>query len=722
MKCEWAVQETDFLGHWLTPTAIKPWKKKVEAIIKLATPRSVTEVRSFIGAVNFYRDMYPQRSHILDPLHELTGLKKGAPFVWLDKHQHAFDQMKAVMARDAYTRYPDHNKPFHIYTDASDLQLGAVIQQDGKPVAFYSRKLNSAQRNYTTMEKELLSIVETFKEFRTMLYGCKELHVHTDHKNLTYANLNSQRVMRWRLYLEDFGPMFHYIKGTENTLADALSRLPRSDSQSESAPRSPSSPPTSPTAALSRKRTRTGEPIGSNLPREEEKGTAFPKGHSVQHNGHEVRTYRFGDDQPEDDIGPGQYSYSICMDDPEIAECFLNFPEVDNGNPFALDYENIANEQQNDASLQAVLQQNPDNYSLVDVGNAKQMVVYKDNPSAQTKICIPDVLLEQMVAFYHQVLGHTGSTRVYMAMAQHFKHPKMLEMVKKLTSTCDSCQKNKRSTIEYGKLPPRIAGDVPWSDIAVDLIGPWKIRDQNGMDHSFRALTIIDQVTNYCEIIRLDNKTAEHVSTQFENNWLARYPRPNTVIMDPGSEFKGAFREMLARTGIHPRVTSVKNPQANAVCERLHQTVADILRPLTHFNPPLHVADSRVLIDSALATTAYAARTAIHTTLKTSPGALVFNRDMLLDIPLIADLQLLKEQRQKVIDYNLERANRKRVSIDYDVGDQVLRLVYQPHKLEPRAIGPYPITRVHSNGTLTIRIAPHVTQRLSLRKVKPYRS
>jgi len=185
------VQETDFLGHWLTPNGIKPWKKKVDAMLRLAHPRTLKEVRSFIGAVNFYRDMYPKRSHVLTPLHELTGIKHHKDFKWEPKHQTAFDKMKAIMAQDAYIRYPDSNKPFHVYTDASDLQLVAVIIQEGKPVAFYSRKLNAAQQYYATMEKELLSIVETLREFRTMLYGCKQLNIHTDHKNLTFANLNS---------------------------------------------------------------------------------------------------------------------------------------------------------------------------------------------------------------------------------------------------------------------------------------------------------------------------------------------------------------------------------------------------------------------------------------------------------------------------------------------------------------------------------------------------
>jgi hypothetical protein len=229
LKCEWAVKEIDFLGYWLTPPGLKPWTKQIDAILRMDTPKNVKQTRSILGVVTYYRNMWPKCSHILTPLTELTGKDK---FVWTNRHQQAFEAMNALMAKDTLLAYPNHNLSFDIYTDASDYQLRTMIMQNGKHVAYYSRKLNSAQRNYTMMEKELLFVVMTLCEFHTMLFGA-QLTVYTDHKNVTYHNLNLQRVMRWCNVLEEYSPTFCYIKGPNNVVVDAFLRVPLMPSTEE---------------------------------------------------------------------------------------------------------------------------------------------------------------------------------------------------------------------------------------------------------------------------------------------------------------------------------------------------------------------------------------------------------------------------------------------------------------------------------------------------------
>ena len=132
--------------------------------------------------------------------------------------------MKNIISKHTLLSYPNFIQPFEIYTDASHTQLGAVISQNKQPIAFYSRKLNPAQTWYTTTECELLAIVETLKEFCNILLG-QQITVFTDHKKLTYKRFNTERVMRWRLILEEFGPQLTYINGEKNIVADALSHL-----------------------------------------------------------------------------------------------------------------------------------------------------------------------------------------------------------------------------------------------------------------------------------------------------------------------------------------------------------------------------------------------------------------------------------------------------------------------------------------------------------------
>ena len=197
----------------------------------------------------------------------------------------------------------------------------------------------------------------------------------------------------------------------------------------------------------------------------------------------------------------------------------------------------------------------------------------------------------------------------------------------------------------------------------------------------------------------------------FENNWLAQYPHLSRCVHNNGGEFTGAaFSHMLQANGIKDVTTTVKNPQANAICKQLHQSISNSLQTMLHKYPPNNIDQSNDIIDTCFATAAYASKVAIHRTLNMSPGALVFQRDMILNIPLITDLLHLHERRQIIIDERLRQANLRRRTFDYQPGDKILILTNNPTTLQDRGIGPFTITQVHTNGTITLQRTPHIVE------------
>ena len=139
--------ELEYLGYWITRDGIQPVKEKVAAMMNIAEPKTRRELRGFIGVVNYYRDMWVRRSHVLAPLAHLTSNK--VKWNWGPKQSAAFAMAKRIIAKETTLAYPDFDKPFVIHTDASHYQLGAAISQDNKPIVFHSRKLYDAQTQHT---------------------------------------------------------------------------------------------------------------------------------------------------------------------------------------------------------------------------------------------------------------------------------------------------------------------------------------------------------------------------------------------------------------------------------------------------------------------------------------------------------------------------------------------------------------------------------------------
>jgi len=155
-------------------------------------------------------------------------------------------------------------------------------------------------------------------------------------------------------------------------------------------------------------------------------------------------------------------------------------------------------------------------------------------------------------------------------------------------------------------------------ECAVDLVGPWVVKVRGNLNE-FSALTVIDTVTNLVELVKKDDKMSDNVTRKYAQCWLAPYPWPQRCIHDPGGEFTGIkFQTLLEKCHIKDACTSAKKMQSNAMCERMHQAVGNILRTLLHGEPPQNIANAKYYVDEALSIAMHAMRVGIHSTMESS--------------------------------------------------------------------------------------------------------
>jgi hypothetical protein len=169
---------------------------------------------------------------------------------------------------------------------------------------------------------------------------------------------------------------------------------------------------------------------------------------------------------------------------------------------------------------------------------------------------------------------------------------------------------------------------------------------------------MIDTISNLVELVRIKDKTLATNAKKYAQILLSQYPWPVRCIHDNRGKFIGPeFQFLLQGCQIKDVPTTSKNPQANAICKRMHQTVGNVLRTLLHGQPPQHItgASAKEFIDEALSITMHAMRAGVHSTLGSSPGSLVFNRDMFLNIPLIADWHAITQRQEHLVNKNLMR-------------------------------------------------------------------
>ncbi|XP_066946149.1 uncharacterized protein [Macrobrachium rosenbergii] len=230
-KSEFAKAKVVYLGHVVGDGKVTPKQANVEAIEKISVPKCRRDVRKFLGLLGYYRRFVKNFSDIAVPLTNL--LKKKVAFIWTKEAQNAFESLKGILLSFPILRAPDFDLPFSLATDASDVGVGAVLLQNDEqgvshPVAFFSKKLTSAQRKYSTVEKETLALILAINHFSVYLSSTgTPIKIMTDHNPLTFINRyknKNQRLMRWSIMLQEWNLQFSHIPGRDNVVADALSR------------------------------------------------------------------------------------------------------------------------------------------------------------------------------------------------------------------------------------------------------------------------------------------------------------------------------------------------------------------------------------------------------------------------------------------------------------------------------------------------------------------
>ena len=230
-KCTFCQKEVRYLGHIVGSGGIRPDPQKVSCVLSYPAPKNLKELQAFLGLANYYRRFIAHYSKIAAPLYQLTR-KTAKVFVWTPACDAAFCTLKVALTSAPTLSYPCFMSPFILSTDASETAIGAVLSQfqgeEEHPVAYWSRQLQKAERNYSTIEREMLAVVAAVKHFYPYLYGRKFI-LFTDHHPLT--TLKGLKdvggcITRWVLFLQQFEIEFHFRAGTSNTNADAMSRLP----------------------------------------------------------------------------------------------------------------------------------------------------------------------------------------------------------------------------------------------------------------------------------------------------------------------------------------------------------------------------------------------------------------------------------------------------------------------------------------------------------------
>ena len=496
-KCNFLESETNYLGFIIGKDGIKPDPKKVEAIRSLPIPTCVREVRSFIGLSSYYRRFIPNFSEIAEPIIALT--KKHAHYKWSAKHDEAFQYLKDSLSVVPLLAYPDTNKPYTLYTDASGTCIGACLTQscdvaediipnvsNEKPIYYLSHKLSKTQCKWSTVEKEAYAIHFALQKLDHYLHGAQFV-IKTDHKPLKYlleSPMQNKKIQLWALSMAGYNCTIEYIAGTTNTCADLLSRRP-------------------------------DEP-----------------GHCQEENLTEELDLDVNDNTFQVDV-----INSNEFEPKKFASCDVPFDDSlvkpDDCLP-GLDMISEQNKDDELLELKTILvhgepsKEVQHRYLVVD-----NVVYYLTDPDCDTvlRLYVPKHLRALVVKQYHDDNGHMGVQKTFDCIRQKYFWPNLFKELYQYVSSCTVCQTRSlqkiRQPLQETDIPP-----YPMAKLSLDLSGPYP----KTMSGNKYIIAFVDWFSGWPEAFTVPDKTADTVAHLLIEEIFPRFGCPLQIVTDNGSK------------------------------------------------------------------------------------------------------------------------------------------------------------------------------------------
>ena len=772
-KLHFIQPELKLLGRVIDEEGIRMDSTKVDSVLNWKVPTNRDLLRGFIGSVGYLADDIPGIRIPMGVLSSITG--DTVPFRWGYTEQRAFEDVKLLVQRTQ-----DHHRVPLTYTvgaptiwmitDGCSTGISGLVSQGkdwktAKVAAFYSAKLNPAQQNYPVHEIEMLAGIETMLRHTDILQGTRFKWL-TDHKGLTHLlnqkNL-SGRQARWLEKISAFDFEVVYIPGSENTLADALSRLYMNDSPGTTRSRAEftqhdildddtlhitSEMVDIPVLAgiearvatrrgtrvrrLTEKAAAAKDPDPSFVPlipierKEGESPRIQTVSEQKQVPGTSLRVTTTPDKTPDEapDTGPDTTADDNTLVD-RVADLWLRQENL------GLDiWSELRGKYLDDSFFRTILEK-PNEFRNFE---SKEGLIYlKEND--RRVLCIPKVTIqgrsarEIVIAEAHSMLAHLGASKTIDYLRDHVWWRDMVSDVKAYCETCHTCKTSKPNNQKpYGLLNPLPVPTYPWESIGVDFVGP--LPESGNRDGIFDSLTVvICLLTSMVHLIpsRINYNAPQLAELMFEHIYKL-HGLPKNIISDRDVLFTSVFWSRLHNLiGSRLRMSSAYHPQTDGATERANRTITQMIRQCIHPNQKDWVTKLPAIefaINSARsASTGYAP---FFLNFGRMPRSMIWNPASSEEYPSVRNFAMQKKlalmsAHDSILAARVKQtrdANKKRQTVPFKAGDLVYlssKNISFPkglaRKLIPKFLGPYKVLQDFGNSSFKVELPPHLKRR-----------